>query len=157
MGMATISGMIIRRGRAPVKNQASSPRRPHILVVDDDIHTREMNAAILLRSGYAVDTAEDGAEAWQALQDARYDLLITDHQMPRVTGLELIQKLRSEAMTLPVILTSGAVPTVELQRLPSLKIDAVVEKPLALDVFLRTVNELLSLIEGFPGERGVSQ
>jgi YesN/AraC family two-component response regulator len=64
-----------------------------------------------------VDTAEDGEFGWEALQAKNYDLLITDNNMPKVSGLELVKKLRSARMALPVILASGAMPE-ELNRLP---------------------------------------
>jgi len=127
----------------PSQDQAPS-RRARILVVDDDPSLRELNARLLSRFGCEVDLAKDGVEAWCALKEDRYDLLITDHQMPWVTGLELIQKLRSEAMTLPVILVSGAVPTEELNLLPGLDIQAVMTKSCPLESFLKTVGELLA-------------
>jgi two-component system, chemotaxis family, sensor histidine kinase and response regulator WspE len=64
---------------------------PRILVVDDDISIRELSAAVLMPSGYQVDTAEDGAAGWEALHGNNYDLLITDHNMPRVSGVELVK------------------------------------------------------------------
>jgi len=127
----------------PSQDQAPA-RRARILVVDDDPSLCEINARVLSRFGCEVDLANDGAEAWDALNKDRYDLLITDHQMPLVTGLELIQKLRAEAMTLPVILVSGAVPTEELTRLPGLDIQAVMAKSCPMEQFLQTVNELLT-------------
>ncbi len=83
-----------------------APRR-RILLVDDLAQLRELGRQVLVRSGYNVDTAEDGAEAWAALHKQDYDLLITDNQMPRLTGLELIRKVREARMTVPIILTSG--------------------------------------------------
>src|ERR1700728_686053 len=95
-----------------LKNPPEKANPPcRILLVDDDSHLLELNAVALIRFGYDVDTAEDGAAAWQALHDINisYDLLITDNKMPKVTGLELIKKMRSEEMTLPVILASGTI------------------------------------------------
>ena len=54
----------------------------------------------------------------RALNDSHYDILITDNTMPRVTGLDLIKKLRSEDITLPVILASGTAPTEKLNECP---------------------------------------
>ena len=65
-----------------------SPANPynHILVVDDDADIRQVNADVLSRFGYQTETAANGAAAWEALQANRYDLLITDNKMPKVTG-----------------------------------------------------------------------
>ena len=128
---------------APVGIHPNSTRPIRILLADDDIYTRALDAEALKRSGYHVNTAEDGVAAWQALNDDRYDLLITDHQMPKVTGLELIQKLRAESRALPVILVSGMIPVRELERHPELRIEATLQKPCALEVLLETIRKVL--------------
>jgi len=115
-----------------------------ILVVDDDTAIRDTIAISLVRCGYRVDTARDGAAAWNALNEAGYHLLITDHKMPRLTGLELIQKLRSEAMTLPVILISGMMPTEEVKHHHRLDIDATLIKPFAMEELLHAVKKALN-------------
>jgi DNA-binding response OmpR family regulator len=126
---------------APQKNP---PHPPHnILLVDDDLRARELHAAALIRSGYDVNTAKDGADAWNALKLASYDLLITDNRMPRVTGMELIKKLRSEDMMLPVILASGTVPAEELKRHPWLLLDATLTKPFTVEQLLEVVKQVL--------------
>jgi DNA-binding response OmpR family regulator len=113
-----------------------------ILVVDDDIDIRLLSAALLFRSGYQVDTAEDGATGWDALQAKSYDLLITDNKMPKVSGVELVKMLRSAHMALPVILASGAMPE-ELNRLPWLRLAATLLKPFSPDELLETVKKVL--------------
>jgi DNA-binding response OmpR family regulator len=114
-----------------------------ILVVDDDVSIRELNTDLLIHSGYAVDVAEDGAIAWATMQRNNYDLLITDQNMPKVTGLELVKKLRAAHMALPVILATGAVPTDELNRHPGLQLAATLAKPYTTEQLLGTVREVL--------------
>jgi DNA-binding response OmpR family regulator len=123
--------------------------RCRILLVDDDSHLLELNAVALIRFGYDVDTAEDGASAWQALHDINvsYDLLITDNKMPKVTGLELIKKMRSEEMTLPVILAPGTIPTEELKQYPWLLLDATLSKPFTTAELLDMVKKVLRTTE----------
>jgi len=120
---------------------ANPPRR--ILVVEDDPDIRRLNTEVLAESGYHVDAAEDGVEAWHALNTKPYDLLITDNHMPIVTGLELIKKLRAEDMKLPVILVSGSTPPEELQQHPWLQIQATLLKPYTLAELFKTVKEVL--------------
>jgi DNA-binding response OmpR family regulator len=125
----------------PQKNQA---RPTHsILLVDDELRARELHAGVLIRAGYDVNTAKDGADAWNALKLVSYDLLITDNKMPRVTGMELIKKLRSEDMMLPVILASGTVPAEELKRHPWLLLDATLTKPFSIEQLLEVVKKVL--------------
>jgi len=116
---------------------------PRILVVEDNADIRQLNTEVLTESGYQVDAAEDGVEAWHALNTKPYDLLITDNNMPIVTGLELIKKLRAEDMTLPVILMSGTLPAEELEKHPWLQIQATLLKPYTLAELFRTVKEVL--------------
>src|ERR1700761_6903001 len=74
---------------------------PHhrILVVDDDADIRCLNTEVLADSGYTVDSAADGALAWDALQTKNYDLLLTDYDMPKLNGLNLIRKMRDARVT----------------------------------------------------------
>lgn len=96
-------------------DQVSSPRQS-VLVVDDDEFIRRINYEILLSAGYDVDMAEDGSAAWEALQLRDYDLLVTDNQMPKVSGLELVQKIRDARLELPIIMATGSLPGADLNR-----------------------------------------
>ena len=98
---------------------------------------------MLSRFGYATETAEDGAAAWEALQDNVYDLLITDNSMPKVSGVELVKKLRSAHMTLPVVLATGTIPMEAMNRNSSLQLAAMLVKPFTMDELLVTVKEVL--------------
>ena len=123
--------------------QASSKPPPRILVVDDEPDIRRLNTEVLVESGYQVDAAKDGVAAWQALHTGRYDLLIADNTMPEVTGLELIKKMNSEGMNLPVILMSATLPMEELRLQPWRNIRATLSKPYTLVELLITVEKVL--------------
>ena len=75
-----------------------------ILVVDDDIHIRQIISMSLTAEGYEVDTAEDGAKGWSLLagkdgsRRRGYDLLVTDNNMPNLSGIGLIGKVHSSGM-----------------------------------------------------------
>ncbi|HTA30072.1 MAG TPA: response regulator [Candidatus Cybelea sp.] len=112
-------------------------------MADDETSVLQLMTAVLARSGYHVDAAEDGAIAWAALQAKSYDLLITDNQMPKVTGVELVKNLRSARMALPVVMVAGELPAHELARNPSLQIVATLEKPFAVADLLATVENVL--------------
>ena len=132
------------RAGAPAGARTRSRAAPsnRILLVDDDTDIRLLGADLLFHSGYQVDTAEDGESGWEALQAKSYDLLITDNKMPKVSGLELVKKLRSARMALPVILASGAMPE-ELNRLPWLQLAATLWKPFTPGELLGTVKKVL--------------
>ena len=129
------------KNKVPLRSPLRPPRR--VLVVDDDPFIRQLNATMLSRSGYQVDAAEDGAAAWQALNRQNYDLLITDHNMPKVTGVELLEKLHGARMALPVIMATGAFPEDEFTQNPWLQPAATLLKPFTTDELLNTVRKVL--------------
>ncbi|MGD0812220.1 MAG: response regulator [Verrucomicrobiota bacterium] len=116
---------------------------PRILVVDDEPCVRKLNAQMLLDSGYHVDAVEDGAAAWDALQVNRYDLLVTDNNMPKVSGVELIMKLHEARIAVPVILATASLPEEEFNRRPWLRPAATLVKPYTFAEFLGTVQSVL--------------
>ena len=126
---------------ALVQSQANPPHR--ILVVDDDSDTRQLSVDVLAGFGYDVEAAIDGAAGWEALQASNYDLTITDNKMPRMTGLEMIEQLRSARMTLPVIMATGHLPMNEFARKPWLKPDATLQRPFTNDDLLAAVTKVL--------------
>jgi DNA-binding response OmpR family regulator len=131
---------------ASAQSQTNLPRR--ILVVDDDSDIRFLNAEVLKRSGYQVDTAEDGEAGWKALHAVSYapdsyDLLITDHDMPGLSGLDLVKKLRAARMELPVIMATGKLPKEEFTRYPWLQPAATLLKPYTIEELLGIVREVL--------------
>jgi CheY-like chemotaxis protein len=118
-------------------------RPPRILVVEDEPLMRHLNIKMLIDAGYHVDAAEDGAAAWDTLQVESYDLLVTDNSMPKVSGVELIGKVRAAGMALPVIMATGALPQEEFVRRPHLQPAATLIKPYTLEEFLGTVRKVL--------------
>jgi DNA-binding response OmpR family regulator len=121
-------------------------------MVDDDSDVRQLSAQALVGYGYHVDAAEDGAAAWEALQINTFNLLITDNNMPRLTGVELVKKLRSARMALPVIMATGRLPTEELAQNPSLQLAAMLPKPFSIDELLDTVRVVLRATDSAPGQ-----
>jgi DNA-binding response OmpR family regulator len=130
-----------RTESASAQGCTASPRR--ILVVEDDGDIRRLNAEVLKCSGYEVDAAEDGAAGWAALDANGYDLLITDHDMPNVSGVDLLKKLHAARMDLPVIMATGSFPAHELVQRPWLQPAAMLFKPYTVEELLGTVREVL--------------
>ena len=75
-----------------------------ILVVDDTRSMRKMVAAVLTTAGYEVAEAGDGIEALELAKGRRFDLVVTDHNMPRMDGATLVRELRTLAHYDPVAL-----------------------------------------------------
>jgi DNA-binding NtrC family response regulator len=111
--------------------------------VDDDEDTQFLQAQVLARAGYKVAAAADGEEAWAALLASRFDLLITDHNMPRLCGLDLVARMRAAGMTLPVIINSGCPDLREAPAYPQLDLAAVLHKSFDFIELMDTVRHIL--------------
>lgn len=94
----------IDRRHGPTPEQA----RKRVLVVDDSLTVRELQRKLLSNRGYEVAVAVDGMDGWNALRSEDFDLLITDIDMPRMDGIELVTLLRrdSRLQSLPVMVVS---------------------------------------------------
>jgi two-component system sensor histidine kinase and response regulator WspE len=91
-------------------NGAPSAERPRkrVLVVDDSITVREVERQLLRARGYDVAVAVDGQEGWHAVRGGDFDLLVTDVDMPRMNGFDLVRAVRGDAALreLPVVIVS---------------------------------------------------
>jgi two-component system sensor histidine kinase and response regulator WspE len=89
-------------------SQVVEAARKRILVVDDSLTVRELQRKLLLNRGYDVAVAVDGMDGWNALRSEDFDLLITDIDMPRMDGIELVSLLRRDnrLQSLPVMVVS---------------------------------------------------
>ena len=85
-----------------------SHRKKRILVVDDSITVREVESRLLQNHGYEVQGAVNGADAWNAIRLSSYDLIVTDVDMPRMNGIELVKLIRSDPKLkdLPILIVS---------------------------------------------------
>jgi two-component system, cell cycle sensor histidine kinase and response regulator CckA len=119
-----------------------------ILVVDDETSVRQLTAEMLIRSGFEVDAAADGAAGWEAIQAKQYDLVITDNLMPHVTGIEMVKKIRAGSMNLPVIMATAIFPLEEFQLHPWLESIPTLLKPFRGTELLSTVRKVLSANDG---------
>jgi two-component system sensor histidine kinase and response regulator WspE len=83
-------------------------RRRRVLVVDDSLTVREMERKLLQARGYQVDIAIDGMDGWNMVRATDYDLLVTDIDMPRMDGIELVKLVRADTRLsrLPVMIVS---------------------------------------------------
>jgi DNA-binding response OmpR family regulator len=86
-----------------------------ILVAEDDRDIRDIIEFKLGTAGYTVDTAGDGLAAWEAFQETPPDLAVLDIMMPRLSGIDVLRKIReSDASGVPVLLLSAKRGNVDL-------------------------------------------
>ncbi|MBN2512322.1 MAG: response regulator [Sedimentisphaerales bacterium] len=115
------------------------------LVVDDEFHIVQVVAIKLKNNGFEVLTTDNGASAYTLAAQHKPDIIITDYQMPVLTGLELIEKLRSDQQTaaIPVIMLTARGFAIEDQQKQKLNIAACLSKPFSPREVLQTVEEVL--------------
>jgi two-component system sensor histidine kinase and response regulator WspE len=91
-----------------LRRDSLADTRKKILVVDDSITVRELQRQLLMQRGYVVDVAVDGLDGLEMARLGRYDLIVSDIDMPRMNGLEMIRVLRTELRTesTPIIVVS---------------------------------------------------
>lgn len=120
-----------------------------VLILEDDDNLREMYSCILASRGYKVDSAGDGEAGWQLVSQSdgaspdNYDLLVTDNNMPRLSGVNLVKRLRSAGIPLPVIMVTSAVPP----EAHLLYLAAIISKPFGMDELLSTIERVLAGVE----------
>jgi DNA-binding NtrC family response regulator len=115
-----------------------------ILVVEDEADIRWVNTLALTDSGYHVDNAENGAVAWDILQLKRYHLLITDNEMPKVSGVELLKNIHAARMGVLVIMATGTLPHEQFARYPWIRPVGMLIKPYTLEELLGAVKKVLA-------------
>ena len=116
-------------------------RQPSVLVVDDEREIVELLSTLLEEEGYRVVPAFDGVEAWELASAQHPDLVISDVMMPRMSGLELVSRLRGAADSLadtPIILMSAVPRAAETDGV------AFLSKPFDLDRVLSLVSTELA-------------
>ena len=114
-----------------------------ILIVDDNPNMSNLLAEMLEVFDYESKTASDGLEALNELEADKYAMVITDMRMPNMTGLELLEEVKSRYPKVPVVLISGySSGEIESEAL-NLKADGFLGKPLMMSDIEKLLNSLL--------------
>ena len=123
-----------------------------ILLVDHDPYACHLSADALIRHGYEVNAAEDGDAGWEELQANHYHLLITEHNLPKFSGIKLVRKVRAARLALRVVMIASRIPVHQLTGKRSLQLEAMLLKPLSVDALLDTVRLVLRANVSSPGQ-----
>ena len=116
-----------------------------VLVVDDEVHIVHVVSIKLRNNGYDVIPASNGTEAFELALEESPDIVITDFQMPVMTGLEFVEKLRQNKQTrdIPVIMLTARDFAIEDEQRQDLKISEFLSKPFSPKELLRSVEDIL--------------
>ncbi|MFP4106463.1 MAG: response regulator [Phycisphaerae bacterium] len=117
-----------------------------ILVADDEAHILHVVSLKLRNAGYEVITAVDGEEALELTQTESPDLVITDYQMPYMSGIEFLNELRTDEQfrKIPAIMLTARGFDMEPEEMEQAGIAAVLAKPFSPREVLQTVEQLLT-------------
>jgi DNA-binding response OmpR family regulator len=137
------------------RRRIDPPSRPtRVLIADDDTAILTIMEKILISAGYGVGTASDGEAAWDVFRAERFDVLVTDHDMPRLSGLELVRRLRRHEHRVPVVFISGNMPWGETDLIQLLSPGTTLQKPFSGYDLLATVRGVSTRDTGAHADTG---
>jgi chemosensory pili system protein ChpA (sensor histidine kinase/response regulator) len=153
---ATASSVVDTAERPQLSDQSSSPGAalqeeatagPSILLIDDSLSIRKFVARMLENAGYAVDTAVDGEDGLRKAAANRYRLVITDLEMPKLNGYEVIQALRGRAQsqTLPIVVMTTRAGDKHRQLALNIGASGYIAKPVEERALIAEVERWLQL------------
>ena len=116
-----------------------------VLVVDDEIHIVHVVAIKLRNNGYEVISANNGSEAYELACDIMPDIIVTDYQMPVMSGMELVEKLRENVQTkdIPVIMLTARSFAISKEQQEQLQISDCLSKPFSPRELLVNIEDIL--------------
>ena len=116
-----------------------------VLVVDDEVHIVHVVAIKLRNNGYEVISADNGAEAFELACEEKPDIIVTDYQMPVMSGLELVEKLRQQDETkdIPIIMLTARSFAISKEQQEDLRVSSCLSKPFSPKELLGNIEDVL--------------
>ena len=123
-------------------------QQPKVLVIDDEPGVRELISEALSLSEISAVQAADGLEALSFLRRERFDLLILDINMPKLDGLALLEKLRNEGMSVPVLMLSARADKADINKGLRTGADDYLTKPFSIEELVLRVKAIMRRSKG---------
>lgn len=117
--------------------------RYDILVVDDEVALANLTSEVLQEKGHRVDTANNANEAIAALEEKKYDVMVSDVIMPGLNGFELAEKVRNEYPDIKIIMVSGYNDQVNMKEGAKDYYDKILEKPVSAIQLIKAIHLVL--------------
>ena len=123
-------------------------QQPKVLVIDDEPGVRELISESLRISEITAVQAADGLEALSLLRREKFDLLILDINMPKLDGLALLEKLRTEGMSVPVLMLSARADKTDINQGLRVGADDYLTKPFSIEELVLRVKAIMRRSKG---------
>ena len=123
-------------------------QQPKVLVIDDEPGVRELISEALSISEITAVQAADGLEALSFLRRERFDLLILDINMPKLDGLALLEKLRTEGMSVPILMLSARADKADINQGLRIGADDYLTKPFSIEELVLRVKAIMRRSKG---------
>ena len=120
--------------------------KKRILVVDDDVDILRVFKNILEKEGYAVKTAETGAEALEKIRAEKFNVCLIDVRLPDMDGTEILRKMANNSETVKIIVTGFSTDEVG-KKAADYGADDFLVKPVKAEELIATVRDRLSIIQ----------
>ena len=142
--MRSHAGVQVLQQKAQAEAQEEAQRAPLVMVVDDSLTVRRVTQRLLVREGYRVVTAKDGMDALERLAGERPMCLLSDIEMPRMDGFDLVRNVRADPRLagLPVVMITSRIAQKHRDYAAELGVQHYLGKPYSEE-------ELLALVAGF--------
>lgn len=137
---------------------ALTKEKVNILVVDDFPTMRRIVINLLKEIGYVVfDQAEDGVKAWEAVQSKQFDLIVSDWNMPNMTGIDLLRKVRASEQykTIPFLLITAEAKRSQIFEAAEAGTDGYIVKPFTAGTLMEKLNKIIERKQSFYETRGL--
>ena len=136
----------VRQSEEPSQADTSSPHG--ILLVEDQPSNRTVISLMLAALGVAVETAADGQEALEKVQDSAYDLILMDIKMPRMDGYEATRQIRKQGIQTPIVALSAKVFDEQEHHQISMMFDGFLTKPVDSRKLSETLKKFITCLSG---------
>jgi CheY-like chemotaxis protein len=137
----------IKPSSTMIKKKKVSGRKPVALIVDDSVSVRKFVSSVLEKNDYATILAEDGPEALEELEKNEFDIIITDLEMPKMQGFDLITEIRKHRKfeSIPIVILTGRAGKKHKDKGTELGANAYITKPFKESDLLNTLEEFISI------------
>lgn len=130
-----------------IKKKIIKGRAPKALIIDDSVSVRKFVSSVLVKNKYSTVLTEDGTEALKELRKTRFDIIITDLEMPNMHGFELIEEIRKykKYQQIPIVILTGRVGKKHKDQGKKLGANAYITKPFKEKDLLKSLEDFIEI------------